>query len=316
MDYLDSLRLYTAIADAGTLVGGARRRRLSAPTATRALAGLEQRLGARLIIRTTRTLRFTEVGEAFLADARRVLTALDDAEAAVTGRRAHPEGLLSLTAPELFGERHIAPLLFEYLDAHPDVRARAFFSNRVVSLIDEGFDVALRIGPLPSSGLSAIPLGALRVVWVASPTYLERQRTPRAPDELAGHHLITLSIEGQEHVAWDRRAGRRAPQTVERLVVNTNAVKVAAAVAGHGIARALAYQVADEVGDGRLRVVMAPHEPPPVPVHLVHPEGRATSAKVREFLRFATPRLRAMPLLQGKGLVERAGSTRARRRSR
>ncbi len=306
MDYLESLRTFVEIADAGSLVGGARRRRHSAPTVTRALAGLEAHLGAKLVVRTTRALRLTEAGEQFLADTRRVLAALENAEATVAGRRARPEGLLSITAPELFGERHIAPLLFEFLDAHPHVRARVFFSNRVANLIDEGFDVALRIGPLPDSGLSAVLVGALRVVLVASPAYLARRRAPRTPDDLATHYAIGLSIEGQEHVTWGRRGARRkAVAASERLIVNTNAVKVAAAVAGQGIARALAYQVDAEVRDGRLRVLLAAHEPPPLPVHLVHPEGRAASAKVREFLHFAVPRLRAMPLLRGKAGLEK-----------
>lgn len=309
MNLLDHLRTFVAIADAGSLVGGARRRHVSAPTATRALSGLEAHLGVRLVVRTTRALRLTEVGEAYLAQARRVLASVDDAEAVVTGRRARPEGLLSVTAPELFGERYVAPLLFEYLDAHAHVTARAFFSNRLVNLVDEGFDVALRIGPLPDSALSAIPLGAMRIVWVAAPSYLARAGTPQAPGELAGHAQIGLTIEGQEQVGWERdaRRGRRrgARPPAPRLVVNKNSVKVAAAVAGQGIARALAYQVDQEVRDGRLRVVLARHEPAPVPVHLVHPEGRAASTKVRRFLELAAPRLRALALLRGKGLERR-----------
>jgi DNA-binding transcriptional LysR family regulator len=304
MDFLENLKTFVAIADAGSLIGGARRRRISAPTATRALAGLEQELGVRLIVRTTRALRLTDAGDDYLVQARRVLAAVEDAAATVTGRRVRPEGRLAVTAPELFGERYIAPLLFEYLDANPRVTAHALFSNRVVNLVDEGYDVALRLGVLPDSALTAIPLGAMRVVWVAAPAYLSRARIPKTPSDLARHALIGLSIEGQEPTLWHRSvngtAGKRPAR--ERLVVNKNSVKVAAAVAGQGITRALAYQVADEVRDGRLRVILARHEPPPVPAHLVHPEGRAVSAKVREFLRFSTARLRALPILQGKGL--------------
>lgn len=301
MDYLDTLKTFVAIADAGSLIGGARQRRLSAPTVTRALASLEERLGVRLIVRTTRSLRLTEVGDAFLADARGVLVALEAAQAAVTGRRVRPEGQLSVTAPELFGERHVAPLVFGFLEAHPQVRARLFFTNRLVHLVDEGFDVALRIGALPDSGLTAVPLGAMRALWVAAPSYLSKHGVPRSLDDLSRHRVVALSIEGQQVVGWDRKP-RPKTAPLERLVVNQNPVKVAAAVAGLGIARALAYQVADELKDGRLRVLMADHEPPPIPVNLVYPEGRAASAKVREFVRFAAPILRAMPLLQGKGV--------------
>lgn len=307
MDYLESLRTFVAIADAGSLVGGARRRRVSAPTATRALASLEARLGAKLVTRTTRSLRLTEAGQQFLAETRPALAALEGAEANVTGRRARPEGVLSITAPELFGERYIAPLVFEYLDAHPQVSVRAFFANRLVHLIDEGFDVALRIGKLPDSGLIAVPVGVMRAVLVAAPSYLARRGTPRTPDDLRDHVAIGLAIEGQEHLAWDRRSAKRRDTAVERLVVNTNSVKVAAAVAGQGVARAFAYQVDREVREGRLRTLLAAHEPPPVPVHLVYPEGRASSAKVREFSALAVARLREMPLLRGKGLVAPRG---------
>jgi DNA-binding transcriptional LysR family regulator len=301
-DHLRSLRTFVAIADAGSVAGGARKRELSAPTATRALAALEKRLGAKLIHRTTRSLRLTEVGEQFLSETRRILSALDAAEAAVTGQRVTPEGLLSITAPELFGERHIAPLVFEFLDKHPKVRVRAFFSNRVVNLIDEGFDLALRIAHLPDSSLTAMPVGAMRSVLVASPTYLKRHGLPRTPKELAGHQTIGFTIDGRGKVGLGvgRRQAKIALQ--ERLILNTNSVKVAAAVAGHGITRALAYQVTDEVRDGRLRVLLARYEPKPVAVHLVYPAGRAASATVREFLNLAALRLRALPVLQGRGL--------------
>lgn len=306
MDYLESLKTFVAIADAGSLVGGARRRRLSAPTVTRTLAALESHLGARLVLRTTRSLRLTEVGEAYLLDARRVLVAVETAEATVTGKRARPEGRLSVTAPELFGERHVAPLLFEFLDAHPLVSAQVLLTNRLVSLVDEGIDVALRIGSLPDSGLTSVPLGRMRAMWVASPAYLAGAGTPLTPADLESHRTIGLSIEGHEQVGWERRGTpRKKGGARERLVVNKNSVKVAAAVAGQGIARALAYQVEDEVRDGRLRVVLSSHEPAPVPVHLVYPEGRAASAKVRELLRFLTPRLRALTVLQDRALERR-----------
>jgi DNA-binding transcriptional LysR family regulator len=303
MDHLQCLRTFVAVAEAGSFVRGARQREVSAAAATRAVAALERRLGAALLHRTTRSLRLTEQGEAFLADCRRIVAELDAAEEAVTGARSLPQGLLSVTAPALFGSRHVAPLLIEFLDRHPLVQARAFFSNRVVHLIEEGFDVALRIGTLPDSGMTALPLGAMRAVVVASPAYLKRHGVPRSPAELAGHRAIGFTIEDQERQSW--RFGRSPRGTAvpqERLVVNANDVKVAAAVAGQGLARALAYQVSDEVQDGRLRVVLQDHEGPPVPVHLVYPAGRAAAAKVRAFVQFAAERLRALPVLQAGGL--------------
>jgi DNA-binding transcriptional LysR family regulator len=297
-DHLHNLQTFVAIADAGSFAGGARKRGLSAPAATRAVAALETRLGVTLILRTTRSLRLTEAGEQFLDETRRILAALEAAEAAVRGQRSRPEGLLSITAPELFGERHIAPLVFEFLDLHAQVRARAFFSNRVVNLIDEGFDLAIRIARLPDSGLTAVPIGTMRAMLVAAPKYLRRHGVPKTPRELAAHQAISFTIEGRGNLGLRIKGQRSESLAHERLLLNTNAVKVAAAVAGHGITLALAYQVTDELRDGRLRTVLSRYEPKPIPVHLVYPEGRAATAKVREFVSFAVERLRALPFLE------------------
>lgn len=302
MDHLQQLRTFVAVAEGGSFARGARMREISAPAATRAVAALERRLGALLLQRTTRSLRLTEQGEAFLADCRRILAELEAAEAAVTGARDEPRGTLAVTAPALFGSRHIAPLLFEFLDRHPQLQARALFTDRLVHLIDEGFDVALRIAVLPDSGLTAVPVGRVRAVVVASPDYLRRFGEPKHPADLKQHHAIGFSIDGQDRIGWTFGTQRRAEAPQERLVVNANVTKIAAAVAGQGLARALAYQVVDEVRDGRLRVLLAEHEPPPVPVHLVYPAGRVAAAKVREFVRFAAERLKALPVLQGQGL--------------
>ena len=301
-DHLQRLRTFVAVAEAGSFARGATAREISPSAATRAVAALEQHLGALLLQRTTRSLRLTEQGEAFLADCRRILGDLDQAEGAVTGARREPQGTLAVTAPALFGSRHIAPLLFEFLDRHPQLQARALFTNRLVHLVDEGFDVALRIAVLPDSSLTAVSVGHMRAVVVASPAYLRRHGVPRHPADLKSHRAIGFTIEGQDRVAWNFNGTRATPPPGERLVVNANEVKVAAAVAGQGLARALAYQVTDEVRDGRLRVVLKEHEPPPVPVHLVYPAGRVAAAKVREFVRFAGERLRALPVLQGRGL--------------
>lgn len=308
MDHLDTLRTFVSVAEAGGLARAARARGQSAPAVTRAIAALERRLGTPLLHRTTRSLRLTEAGESFLADCRRILGELDAAEAAVAGARIEPRGVLAVTAPSMFGRRHLAPVLLDFLSSHPQLSARAFFADRVVHLIDEGYDVALRIASLPDSGLTAVPVGSLRRVVVGAPAYLAAHGVPQSPDELARHQAIGFNFDGQSAAPWiflkDMKDGRRrdTAQPQERLVVNANDVKVAAACAGHGLTRALAYQVTDEVRDGRLQVVMVEHEPPPVPVHLVYPAGRTAAAKVREFVRFAAERLREVPVLQGRGL--------------
>lgn len=309
MDQLERLRTFIAVADAGGFARAARQRGSSPAAVTRAVAALEQRLGTPLLHRTTRSLRLTEAGESFLADCRRILGELEVAEAAVSGLRDEPRGVLSVTAPAMFGRRHLAPLLLDFLGQHPALTARAFFADRVVHLIDEGYDVALRIAPLPDSGLTALPVGSLRRVVAAAPAYLARRGVPRTPADLAGHQAIGFSFDGQAPAPWTfcapggaaLREATASPQ--ERLVVNANDVKIAAACAGHGLVRALAYQVADEVRDGRLRIVLADHEPPPVPVHLVYPAGRMAAAKVRSFVRYAAERLRQEPVLQGRGLA-------------
>jgi DNA-binding transcriptional LysR family regulator len=309
MDHLDCLRTFVAVADAGGLARAARLKGSSAPAVTRAIAALEKRLGTALLLRTTRSLRLTEAGEAFLADCRRILGELDAAEAAVSGRRSVPQGVLSVTAPAAFGQRHLAPVLLAFLAEQPAVSARAFFVDRVVHLIDEGYDIALRIAHLPDSGLTAVQVGELRRVLVASPAYLQRAGEPRTPADLARHEAIGFSMDGQSPAPW-LPAGRRALAAPrQRLMVNSVDAKVAAACAGFGLAVALAYQVTDEVRDGRLRVLMPEHEQPPVPVHLVYPAGRAAAAKVRAFVTFASERLRQVPVLQGQGLEPHLGTT-------
>lgn len=302
MDHLETLRTFVAVADAGGFARAARQRASSAPAVTRAIAALERRLGTPLLLRTTRSLRMTEAGESFLADCRRILGELDAAEAAISGVRHEPRGLLAITAPTLFGRRHVAPVLLDFLSAHPEVSARAFFADRVVHLIDEGFDVALRIAPLPDSGLTAVPVGSLRRVVVAAPSYLARAGEPKVPADLTRHQAIGFNLDGLAAAPWIFDNPREPGLPQERLVVNAIDVKIAAACAGHGLARALAYQVTDEVQDGRLRVLLQAHEPPPVPVHLVYPAGRMAAAKVRSFVSFAAERLRQVPVLQGRGL--------------
>ena len=302
MDHLQQMRAFVAVAEHGGFARAARVLSISAPAATRAVAALEQRFGVLLLQRTTRSLRLTEQGQAYFADCQRILGDLDATEATLTGAHHEPQGTLSVTAPGLFGSRHIAPLIFEFLDRHPTMRARTLFTNRLVHLVDEGFDVALRIAVLPDSGLTAVPVGHMRAVVVASPEYLKRHGVPRALSDLETHRAIGLAIEGQARFGWSfgRKGSHSGPQ--EHLIVNSNEVKVAAAVAGQGLARVLAYQVVDEVRDGRLRIVLQDHEAHPVPVHLVYPAGRAAVAKVREFVRFAAERLSAMPVLRGQGL--------------
>ena len=301
MDF-EHLRVFLAVADTGGFAAAARRLRVSPPAVTRAIAALEQRLDARLLHRTTRVVRLTEVGARFAQDARRILAELEEAEASARGAHIEPQGELSITAPVMFGRLHIAPVLLDFLALHPKVTARILFVDRVVHLLDEGFDVALRIAPLPDSSFLAARIGAVGRVVVASPGYLARHGEPATPDELPAHSAVGFAQTSGEPARWafaapGDPAARETAQPRTRLLVNAVDVAVDAAIAGHGLVRALSYQVRTPIAEGRLRRILRSFEPAPVPVHLVYPEGRKAAAKVRAFIDFAAQRLRIHPAL-------------------
>jgi DNA-binding transcriptional LysR family regulator len=230
----------------------------------------------------------TEAGTRLLADAGRILAELDEAEASAAGAYQSPRGVLRVTAPVLFGQRHIAPILRDFLDANPEVSATALFVDRVVELIDEGLDVALRIGDLPDSTLSAVRVGAVRSIAVAA------HGVPETPDDLANHRIVS-PLTLHEATRWSFVAGGRS-RTVRlapKLSVNTNTAAVDAVTAGWGITRALSYQVADALADGTLVEMLGEWEDRRMPVHLVHSEGRRPAAKTRAFIDMAARRLRA-----------------------
>jgi len=293
MDRFRELETFVAVAEEGAFNAAARRLGSSPPAVTRQVSALEARLGVQLLTRTTRQVALTEAGGRLMAEATRILTELEAAEASATGAQVAPQGELRVTAPVMFGQRYIAPVLREYLDAWPGVTAEALFLDRVVDVIGEGIDVALRIGALPDSSLTAVRVGAVRRMTVAAPAYLARHGTPGQPRDLARHRTILFHGTGAPR-AWDFSAGR-AQQTVRLepvLTVNTNDSAIDAAIAGFGIARALSYQVADAIAAGRLVEVLAGHEDREQPIHLVHSGGRRPPAKTRAFVDLATERLR------------------------
>lgn len=297
MDRLDGMRVFVAVAEAGGFASAARSLRLSPPAVTRAVAALEERIGARLLHRTTRTVRLTEAGARFLADARRILAELDEAEATAAGAHAEPRGQVAVTAPLLFGKMHVAPVVLDFLARYPEVSARTVFVDRIVDLMDEGMDVAVRIAVLPDSTLSAVRVGHVRRVVCASPDYLARHGRPATPRDLEGFDCIGFQSATMP-APWTFPArtgtGSEVVRPPMRLLVNNADVAMEAAIAGHGIARVLSYQAAEAVRGGRLVVLLADHEPPPVPVQLVHLEGRRAAARVRAFVDFAAERLRAV----------------------
>ena len=290
MDRLDELAVLVAVIDNGSLAAAARRLRRAPPAVTRALAALESRVGVRLIERTTRRLAATEAGRA-VAERARVL--LGEYDAAVAGLADAPlRGLLRVTAPVQFGRRHVAPLVIGFLATFPAMQVELVLNDRNLDLIDEGLDVAVRIGPLADSGLVARRVGEVRRVLVASPAYLAARGTPRKPADLAAHDTI-LGTARDEASEWRFGAAKRATvvRLSPRLLVNDIEARLVAVRAGQGIARVLSYQVSEELEAATLVRLLAAFEPAPLPVHLVAASGGHKASKVRAFLDHAAASL-------------------------
>jgi DNA-binding transcriptional LysR family regulator len=293
MDRLQAMKVFLKVVEAGGLAGAARQLHMSPPAVTRALAGLEERIGARLLIRSTRSLQLTEAGSRYAEDCRRILADLAESEASAAGLHATPTGTLSVTAPALFGRHYVLPILTEYLDLHVATNVQTLFVDRLVNLIDEGVDVAVRIGALPDSEYRAIPIGAVRLVICGAPAYFERHGRPLQPADLAAHQVVAANSVANA-LDWRFGADRSTKVSVRpRLVCNSNDAAIAAAVSGWGLTRVLSYQVGPLLEDGRLQTVLPEFETGPLPIHVVYPEGRRASAKVRAFVELAVERLRA-----------------------
>jgi DNA-binding transcriptional LysR family regulator len=294
LDQLHLITVFVAVVDAGGLAGAARRLGISPPAVTRAVKALESQLGVRLLTRTTRVVRVTEPGARYVEDCRRILAELAEANESVGGMHGAPRGRLTVTAPVLFGARFVTPIVTEYLRRYPDVSVSCWFLDRVVNMMDEGVDVAVRIGELPDSSMQAIHVGHVRRVICGAPRYLERHGVPQRPDDLRRHCIISASAVTPTS-EW-RLTQDGAPCTVKlqpRLITTSNDSALAAAAGGFGLTRLLSYQVADHLRDGRLATVLDDADPAVLPVHVVHREGRHASPKARAFLDLAIERLRA-----------------------
>ena len=289
-DRFDAMHVFVAVCEARGFSPAARKLELSPSVVTRLVAGLEERLGVRLLQRTTRSVRVTEAGLRYLEHARRILAEVEEAESSAQGERAEPRGRLVVAAPLLFGRMHVAPLVSKLLDAHPGLSAELQLSDRFVNLVEDGVDVAIRIGELADSASVARRLGATRRVLVASPAYLERcGGAPRAPADLAGHALIAfLAVTpGRE---WAFRAADGAALTIAvepRFSTNSGDAAIERAIAGGGITAALSYQVEPAKRAGALVEVLSEFAPAPAPIQALFPSTRLLSAKVRAFLDLA-----------------------------
>jgi DNA-binding transcriptional LysR family regulator len=295
MDRIDAMRAFTAAVDRGSLAAAARKLGFSAAKVTRGIAMLEGRLGVRLLHRSTRALHLTDFGEGYLATCRQVLLALDNVERGAAAEQEQPSGLLTVTAPLRFGQLHVRPILDAFLDANPAVQARLLLLDRMANLVEEGIDVAVRLGHLPDSRLVAARLGEVRRVLCASPGYIKRCGMPQAPAKLREHACI-MERDGADTELW--RFGSKTGRSLlsisvrPRLCVNSAEAAVESAVAGHGIARVMSYQAAAAVGAGKLLILLPKYEPPTIPVSLVAASARSKSPKQRAFFEFAVPKLR------------------------
>jgi DNA-binding transcriptional LysR family regulator len=298
MDRFQLMTVFVAVAEEEGFAAGARRLRMSPPAVTRAVAMLEERLGVKLLDRTTRYVRATDAGLRYLEEARRILADVEAAEESVAGGNAEPRGQLTVTAPVLFGRMFVMPGIVEYLERYPKTEVSAVLLDRSVNLLEEGIDVGVRIGELADSTMRALRVGSVRVVACAAPEYLKRHGTPQAPQDLAAHATIA-SVAGSGAIHWrfDTGDGMRQVRVRPRLTVTTNDAAIEAALRGFGITRLLSYQVAPLLGARRLKLLLEDFEPPPWPVHIVHREGRFASAKVRAFVDLMAARLRADPAL-------------------
>lgn len=277
MDRLRAFSVLVQVADTGSFTAAARELHMSRPSVSRWIADLEHHLGVSLLARTTRKLAFTEAGRQLVEEAREVLAAVDDAEARARGHHARPTGTLRVTAPVLFGRLHVLPVVQQALEQHPELDVQLILLNRVVDLVQEGFDIGVRIGHLPDSSLLATRVGEVRSVLVASPAYLADRPALTEARQLSEHVLIGRS-DAPARWGPDARI-----EVSPRLWTNDVATAIDAARQGFGISRALSYQVAEDLEAGVLVEVLPGLDPTPIPVHLLRPPGRPP-AKTRAFV--------------------------------
>lgn len=298
MDRIEAMRVFVAALDEGSLAGAGRRLNRSPAAVSRAIAFLEQHVGAELLHRTTRSLRLSEAGDRYAAACRRILTDLEEADLAALGERSAPRGMLTITAPPISGEDVLRPIVDAYLDAYPAVSVNLVLLDRHTNLVEEGFDVALRVGQLPDSSLIATRVGGdVRRVIVGAPRYLDQHPRIVEPADLSKHQVVTTTHFGHDTWVFPPAPGQTIARAVHfkpRLVVNSVRAALASAVEGRGVTRLYTYHVAERVLDGSLRIVLRDAEPVPLPVHLLTPQGRTATPKVRAFIDFAAPRLRAI----------------------
>ena len=283
MDRLESLSIFATVAELGSFAEAARQLNRSPASITRAVLALEDYLQTRLLNRTTRSVALTDAGARYLENCRRVLAAYDELETMNFGDQVQPRGIVNVTAPSMFGRLHVLGLIRSFLDQYPQVDVRLLLLDRVVSLVDEGMDLGIRLGELPDSSLRAVSCGHVQRQVYGSADYFERHAAPRTPQDLAKHAIIACTAITPVPDRWSFFAAG-GPITVAvkpRLIVNMTDAALAAALDGAGLACLMSYQAKTYVDSGKLKAVLVGYQPPPVPIHIVHPAGRHLPAKIR-----------------------------------
>jgi DNA-binding transcriptional LysR family regulator len=289
MDRIDAMQAFVAVADLQGFAPAARKLGLSPSGVTRLIAALEERLGARLLQRTTRQVALTDIGARYLERVRRILADVEEAEGSAQAERTRPSGRLVVSAPIGFGRLHVSPVMSAYLTRYPEVSGELRLSDRMINLVEDGVDLAIRIGHLADSSLVARHVGEMRRIVVASSGYLKRRGEPRTPQAIASHQTIQFgatTVSPDWHFVEDGREVRVA--CTPRLITNSADAAIHYAEQGGGLTRVLAYQAADAIRGGRLRIVLQKFEQPPLPIHIVYPTSRLLSAKVRTFIDLVT----------------------------
>lgn len=292
MDRLDAIKVLLAVVDAGSLSAGARKLNAPLPSVSRKVAELERHLGANLIIRTSRNLMLTDAGRDFVEAARNIVADLEQAERRASGEYQAPRGTLTITMPTEFGGRYVLPIATEFLEAHPEVSLNLLSVDRTMHLVNEQVDVAIRLGALTDSALYAVKAGEFRVRTCASPAYLARRGVPLHPSELAAHDGIMFD---PVDFFWEFQVQGLPVEALPRgrIKVNTAANCVAAAIGGAGIARLFDYQIPDALAADTLVPILQEYDTPPHPIHIVYPRQGLLALKVRTFIDWTLPRLRA-----------------------
>lgn len=293
MDRFQAMRIFVRVVEAQSFTAAARELGSSPPAVTRAVAFLEDITGARLLTRTTRSVTLTEPGAQYYDDCKRLLGDLEEAEAAAGGAYARPSGTLTITAPVLFGQMYVFPLMTEFLDLYPEMRGRVLLFDRIVNIVEEGIDLALRIGNMADTSMSAIKVGTVRRIICGSPEYFARHGRPKVPTDIGEHNVIAFTGSSTP-LDWHFGGDQKTSLSVtSRLQTNSIEAARKAAIDGWGLVRLLSYQAIPSIEAGSLEVVLRDYEPEPIPIHIVHPEGRHAPAKVRAFIDLAVDRLRA-----------------------